>query len=208
MLSIEQIKIDGVMPHPQNVRQGDVGAISESLKVHGQYRPIVIQKSTNYIIAGNHTWKAAKSLGWKEIAITFIDVDDEQALRILLMDNRSNDLATYDDSGLIELLTQLASTPESLEGTGFDGDDLDQLIRFEQSISEGSLSAIDEWQGMPEFEQGDRKSAFRVIIHFPTDQDADTFFKRIERAKKANMWWPNSDGWVGSTRTEQYVADE
>ena len=152
MLSIEQIKIDGVMPHPQNVRQGDVGAISESLKVHGQYRPIVIQKSTNYIIAGNHTWKAAKSLGWKEIAVTFIDVDDEQALRILLMDNRSNDLATYDDSGLIELLTQLANTPESLEGTGFDGDDLDQLIRFEQSISEGSLSAIDEWQGMPEFE--------------------------------------------------------
>jgi len=35
------INIDEVHTHPANVRQGDVGAISESLKAHGQYRPIV-----------------------------------------------------------------------------------------------------------------------------------------------------------------------
>jgi hypothetical protein len=50
-----------------NVRQGDIGAISESLKAHGQYRPIVVDKRTNRILAGNHTWKAAKSLGWTQI---------------------------------------------------------------------------------------------------------------------------------------------
>lgn len=122
------IPLKHLHPHPQNVRQGDIGALTESLKHHGQYRPIVVQKRTNYILAGNHTFKAAKALGWKEIAATFVDCDDEQALRILLVDNRANDLATYDDAALVEVLKQLSETDISLDGTLFDGDDLDELI--------------------------------------------------------------------------------
>jgi site-specific DNA-methyltransferase (adenine-specific) len=111
------------------VRQGDVGAISESLKLHGQYRPIVVQKSTGHILAGNHTYKAAKALKWKQIAATYVDVTDDQAVRILLMDNRANDLASYDDPALAEILKQLMETEQRLEGTGFDPDDLEQLLR-------------------------------------------------------------------------------
>jgi site-specific DNA-methyltransferase (adenine-specific) len=110
------------------VRQGDVGAISESLKAHGQYRPIVYQQSTHRILAGNHTYKAAKALGWTHIAATPVICDDEQALRILLADNKANDLATYDEPELIELLKQLADTSDGLLGTLFDEDELDSLI--------------------------------------------------------------------------------
>lgn len=117
-----------VQPHPQNVRQGDIGAIVESLKVHGQYRPIVVQRSTGFILAGNHTWKAARTVGLKTLDVTYVDVDDDEALRILLIDNRSNDLATYDDPSLVELLKQLMETERGLTGTGFDGDDLDELL--------------------------------------------------------------------------------
>ena len=130
MLQINQVKIDHLEPHPQNVRQGDVGAISESLRIHGQYKPIVVQKSTNRILAGNHTWKAAKSLGWSDIAVTLVDVSDEQALRILLMDNRTTELATNDNEALASLLESLASSEESLEGTGYELDDLDDLLSF------------------------------------------------------------------------------
>jgi ParB-like chromosome segregation protein Spo0J len=123
------IPIDSIQPHPRNVRQGDVGAISESLKLHGQYRPIVVQKSTGHILAGNHTYKAAKALKWKQIAATYVDVTDDQAVRILLMDNRANDLASYDDPALADILKQLMETEQRLEGTGFDPDDLDQVIK-------------------------------------------------------------------------------
>ena len=122
------INIDEIHTHPSNVRQGDVGAICESLKAHGQYRPIVFQQSTKRILAGNHTWKAAKALGWQQIAATPIICDDQQALRILLADNKANDLATYDEPELIELLKQLADTDEGLLGTLFDEDELDSLI--------------------------------------------------------------------------------
>lgn len=114
--------------HERNVRQGDIGAICTSLEAHGQYRPIVVHKATNQIIAGNHTFLSAQALGWDKIAVTFVDCDEEQAMRILLADNRSNDLATYDDSGLMEMLRELSSTQIGLEGTLYDGDDLDALI--------------------------------------------------------------------------------
>jgi DNA modification methylase len=122
------ISIDEIHTHPSNVRQGDVGAICESLKAHGQYRAIVFQKSTGRILAGNHTWKAAKALGWTQIAATPVVCDDQQALRILLADNKANDLATYDEPELVELLKQLADTEEGLLGTLFDEDELDSLI--------------------------------------------------------------------------------
>lgn len=123
------VDIDSVEAHPKNVRQGDIGAISESLKAHGQYRPIVVDKRTNRILAGNHTWKAAKALGWQQINAGFIETkDDDEALRILLADNRTTDLASYDDAGLAELLKHLEETPTGLDGTGFDGDALDELL--------------------------------------------------------------------------------
>ena len=124
------VDIDSVQPHEKNVRQGDIGAISESLKAHGQYRPIVVDKRTNRILAGNHTWKAAKALGWQQIAAGYVETkDDDEALRILLADNRTTDLASYDDSGLADLLKQLSETDIGLEGTAFDGDDLDSLLK-------------------------------------------------------------------------------
>ena len=123
------VDIDSVQAHEKNVRQGDIGAISESLKAHGQYRPIVVDRRTNKILAGNHTWKAAKALGWKQISVGFVETkDDNEALRILLADNKANDLATYDEAELIDLLKQIADTSEGLLGTLFDGDDLDDLV--------------------------------------------------------------------------------
>ncbi len=124
----ERVSVDELKPHPKNARQGDVGAISESLRENGQYRPLVVQQGTNFILAGNHTFKAAKLLGWKDIEVGFIDCDDDRALRILLADNRANDLATYDSNVLKEILEELAATPLELSGTLFDGDVLDEII--------------------------------------------------------------------------------
>jgi hypothetical protein len=119
--------IDSISTHARNVRQGDVGAIVQSLEAHGQYRPIVVHQETNQILAGNHTYLAARSLGWDKIAVTYVDCDDDTALRILLADNRANDLATYDDSSLAALLVDL-SNYSNLNGTLYEPSDLDDLL--------------------------------------------------------------------------------
>ena len=59
-----------------------------------------------------------------EVAVTLLDVDEEQARRIMLVDNRTNDLAGYDEQLLAELLSELPD----LAGTGYGPADLDALL--------------------------------------------------------------------------------
>lgn len=119
------VPIDGLQHYGKNARKGDVGVIMDSLETHGQYRPVVVRAGTNEILAGNHTVKAARELGWKQVAATFVDVDDDEAARIVLVDNRANDLGGYDESALVELLQSLDG---DLAGTGFIDDDVDELL--------------------------------------------------------------------------------
>lgn len=113
--------------YKKNPRHGDVGALSEALRVIGQTKPIIVQKSTGTIIGGNHLYRAASALGWTEIAVNFVDVDDTTADFIALQDNRMADLGTYDEADLAKLLADVASKVE-LEGSGYDTDDLDALL--------------------------------------------------------------------------------
>jgi hypothetical protein len=122
------VPIDSVIPHPANPNRGDVAAIAQSLTVNTQYRPIVVQDSTGHIIAGNHTWLAAQSLGWPDIAAIRVDVDDDTAARILAVDNRAAQLAHYDDAALLELLRQIAATEAGLDGSGWANEDLNALL--------------------------------------------------------------------------------
>ena len=138
---VASVALNTLESYPTNPRRGDIEAIAQSLKAHGQYRPIVVQYGTNFILAGNHTYKAAKKLGWKKIKITYIEVDEESARRIVLADNRLTDLATYNEPLLKSLLTTL---PE-LDGTGFtqaEVETLDRLINGQDKDPVGGSKAL------------------------------------------------------------------
>lgn len=123
------VPIGDLNPYHRNPRNGDIPAIAKSLTVNGQYKAIVVNRGThtgrpNEILAGNHTYAAAVELGWDRIAVTWADVDDEAAARIVIVDNRTSDLAGYDTTLLAEILAELPS----LDGTGYDQDALDELL--------------------------------------------------------------------------------
>ncbi len=124
----ERVAIDAIKPHPRNPREGDVGAIHTSIDTNGFYGRVIAQKSTGFILAGNHRWQAMHQAGATEIPVEWIDVDDDHALRILLADNRTNDLASYNDDELASILQELADETGTLAGTGYDGDDLDEML--------------------------------------------------------------------------------
>jgi len=125
---VEQVELNRLKTHPSNPRRGNIDAIAESLAVNGQYRPIVANARTNRILAGNHTYLAAKKLGWDKIQVAWVDVDDEDELRILLADNRTSDLASYDYGGIADILRELEESSGNLAGTGFVEDDLAKLV--------------------------------------------------------------------------------
>ena len=126
--TIYDIQINELIEYPNNARIGNTTAISESLKTNGQYRPIVVRKETNEILAGNHTWKAAKALNWDTIKVTYVEnITDEQATKIVLADNRYNEIGGYDSNKLVELLYSV----DDLTGTGYD---IDYIIELEKSL--------------------------------------------------------------------------
>lgn len=146
------VNVDTLKEHPENYRHGDVGAIAESLGAHGQYRPVLVQASTGFVIAGNHTLKAARATGMVAIEARVIDVDDEEALRILIGDNRTSDLATNDDRALSEMLVRLAKeTERGLAGTGWDGTDLDVLLQ-DVNYRESWKASVESEAEVPESE--------------------------------------------------------
>lgn len=135
-MEILSAEIDSLLPFPNNPRRGNVSKLKESLATNGQYKPIVIQASTRYILAGNHLWQAAKESGWTRIDIVEVDVNATQAKKIVATDNRLGELGTYDEQELLDLLQDI-----SLEGTGYDTQDVDDLIAL-----------IEEQSSTPQYE--------------------------------------------------------
>lgn len=121
-----QLDITRLTPYPGNPRRGNVDVIAESLQIHGQYKPVVVNKigTQHVVVAGNHTVEAARKIGWERIDCHIITVSEESARKINLIDNRANDIAGYDADLLAGLLDQCVD----LTGTGYTDDDLDKLL--------------------------------------------------------------------------------
>jgi len=133
----EIVPIDAIRPHPRNVNEGNVAAIAESMRVNGFYGALRVQRSTGYIVAGNHSWKAAKEIGLTAVPVIFLDIDDDHALRLMLVDNQTARQAHNREQELAELLTEISHTSAGLAGTGFASDDLDKLLA---GLANGILS--------------------------------------------------------------------
>lgn len=150
----------------KNPRKGDVDAVAESLGKLGQFKPIVVNRGTitgrrNEVLAGNHTLKAARKLGWTHIDADFVDVDEDTATRIVLADNRTADKATYDNTELLGLIRELPDT----EGTGYTGDDIqDLLIEAELHTLPAPEPAPAEEEPKDKWEAASRKS---IMIDYP-----------------------------------------
>jgi len=192
-LHVENVPLASLTPHPRNPRRGDVSVIAESLRVNDQYRPIVVA-SDDVIVAGNHTWRAAQVLGWDTIAIVRIGVDSEsqEARRILLADNRTSDLGTYDDAELLDLLQQL-DAEVGLDGIGYAEDDVAALARLVAMGTYGKVDHAGEWVDMPEFSSDNLPTAhMRVSVHIHTEEDVASFFAAIGKPRRSVIWWPEA----------------
>jgi ParB-like chromosome segregation protein Spo0J len=144
----ELADIDDLKPHPDNPRVGEVGTIAASIDAHGFYGAVVVQKSTGFVLAGNHRLSAARAKGLTQVPAIYIDADETLAKRILLVDNRASERATWDHEALAELLGDLDADGVDLASIGYDPADLDALNEYLANLglsddAEGSALADD-----------------------------------------------------------------
>jgi len=120
---IETVLIADLVLDPRNARKHDgknLQAIAESLKQFGQRKPIVVWGET--VVAGNGTLVAAKSLGWTEITVARVPDDwtADQVKAYALADNRSAELAEWDEQVLAAQLLELTEAEFDVELLGFE----------------------------------------------------------------------------------------
>lgn len=139
-LAVEYVAADTLLTHPDNPRRGNVDTIGESLAENGQYKPLVVQRGSNHVLAGNHTLLALRAQGVDRVAVVYLDVDDTRARKILLADNRTSDRSRYDDQALLDALAALEG---DLLGTGYTVDDQDDLTYLLQGVAEVALPGTD-----------------------------------------------------------------
>lgn len=123
----ELVSVHDLTPHPKNPNRGRTDAIEESLQENGFFGAIVAQRSTGRVLVGHHRLEAAKEQGATQVPVLWVDVNDQRALKIMLADNRTAELAHRDAEALASLLSEL-NLDGGLTGTGYEQDDLDKLL--------------------------------------------------------------------------------
>jgi hypothetical protein len=166
-LTVERVPIGVLSEHPDNARHGDVDAIIESIQVHGQYAPLIAQRSTGRVLKGNHTLRALRMLARETVEVAYLDVDDDQALRILLVDNRSSDLGGYDYDALTAVIQSLGG---DFAGTGYTPDDLKDAEAFLAFLTPRDAQAASAADDLPGWEA---KGMRTILLSYSLAQHAE-----------------------------------
>ena len=176
-ISITDLSLD-----PKNARKHsarNLEAIATSLEKFGQRKPIVVHRGV--VLAGNGTLEAAKSLGWTEIDVAEVpdDWDNDTAKAYALADNRTAELAEWDESELAKQLLELQDADWDITELGFD-------IPALADIESGDEDEIPEPPVEPKTKLGDiyQLGRHRLMCGDSTDEAT---VNRLMNGAKADM---------------------
>lgn len=123
------VPIESVQRHPENYNEGDVELIDESFEINGMYDALKVQRSTGYIVVGNHTYETCLLRGAKDVPVIWLDIDDETALRIMVADNEIARAARPNRERLLNVMQKMPHTM----GTGMAPRDIEVLQALQNS---------------------------------------------------------------------------
>lgn len=158
-IKIELVAIESLTLDPVNARKHsskNLESIKASLREFGQQKPIVVGPD-GVVIAGNGTLEAAKSLGWKNIIIARTDLTGKRAAAFAIADNRTSELADWDEKQLAETLRAIADDQSSM-ATGFSADDFSALVerlKYDSMMMTGGNSFFDTVESLDALDDDD-----------------------------------------------------
>jgi len=144
----------------RNPKDHDIGLLIHSLKTYGLVRPPAISTATDKLLYGHGLSEALelmkadgedaprrvavdKKTGEWLIPTNLVDLEEPLHEPYLVIDNRSTELGGWDYGILPSILTELVAE-DRLEITGFDADDLDSMIRWNEGEAFPGHREVDE----------------------------------------------------------------
>lgn len=193
-MRMQAIELQRLVPDPENPRSHDdrnMAAIRASLEAHGQVEPLVVQRSSRMVIAGNGRLSAMLELGWDAAQCVLLDVDDTTARKLSITLNRSGELAGWDEAVLAQHLSAfqtLEGDAFDIETLGFDSSELEALVgAYVDAAEELEAIAKEEDEGLPPGTQpADMPSAnLRVVQLYLDPDDEPTFQLQVRNLAEA-----------------------
>lgn len=180
-LGLEYVALSTLRRWPRNPKEHDLGAIAASIAEFGMRDPVGVERTTHQIEEGNGRLEALQAMkargrraprfvavdaaGEWYVPVLYFDDDATTAERYLLEHNRTQELGGgYDEARLARILADLAAA-QGLAGTGWDGEDVDALLR--------RVEAASEPEAVPEVvfaEELDEESNY-IVLTFRTTTD-------------------------------------
>ena len=157
-MQIEQRQLTDLIPYINNSRKhsdDQVAQIAASIKEFGWTNPILVD-GDNGIIAGHGRIMAAKKLGMTEVpVIELAHLSNEQRKALIIADNKLALNSDWDTSLLAIELKDLQDLGFDLNLTGFNGEELANLLQPEQVDGLTDEDAIPETPIEPKTKLGD-----------------------------------------------------
>ncbi len=187
-MKIEKISIDKLLLDPANARKHgkkNLDSIKGSLAKFGQQKPIVVN-TDNVVVAGNGTLQAAKELGWKDINIVRTNLKGSDITAFGIADNRTSELAEWDDDVLKELLEGLKAEDFDLSAIGFADDEFAELMGGKSKEGLTDADDVPEVPEEPKTKLGDiyKLGNHRLMCGDSTSIDA---VEKLMDGQKADM---------------------
>ena len=129
-LKIEYIEIEKLTKYNENPRNNEeaIEPVAKSIKKFGFNNPILVDKDLR-ICAGHTRLEAAKLLKLLKIPIIRLDLTKEQFKAFNIADNKTAELAEWDELGLSKIIKELKEEDEELlQYLGFEDTELEQLL--------------------------------------------------------------------------------
>tara|TARA_Y100000296_G_C5126264_1_gene233035 strand:+ start:26 stop:667 length:642 start_codon:yes stop_codon:yes gene_type:complete len=199
---VRMIPLGELTPAPYNPRrisEHDMAALRRSMREFGVVDPLVVRGQDMMVIGGHQRLDAARAEGIDAVPCVVVeDIDDDQAKLLNLALNRIS--GEWDDAKLSTLLVELEAGAVDLDLSGFDGGELDAIVRgFD--VEPGCDGEI------PDGEQGDmRGMSFNV-----TAAQVDIVTVALELSKAAGPFNgtgnANANGNALARIAEAYSAD-
>lgn len=206
-MKVQEIGIDEIKPYEHNPRNNDdaVEYVANSIKEFGFQQPIVVDKNM-VVIVGHTRLKAAKKLGLKKVPIVVADnLTPEQVKAYRLADNKTNELADWNDEELIAEIESINDIDMIDFGFDIDFSDLDTTDEFEENISEDDFEVPDEQDIKTKIKKGD---IFRLGNHVLMcgDSTSNDDIRRLMNNEKASLVF--TDPPYGMRKEKDGVAND
>lgn len=139
-MKIERALLSELSFYKGNARKHNekqIGLLVKSIGLFGQYRPMVVLLSSKEVLVGNALLEALRLMKFEYGDVVYVDISDDKANELSLIDNRSSELSEWDNNALADLLYKFSD--EELGFVGYSGEDLsgflDSVVQEEETIN-------------------------------------------------------------------------